>query len=155
MTSGRYPRGVSPDGGPAGSRTPSPRGSRRALLVLIGIVGAIAVGGGGAGIVLGAVTSADPQRVAVATSSEYRFLSGVWLALGLSLWWSLVRPETRAGMTRIVLIVAITGGLGRLVSLLVDGWPGAGFVSALVIELIGLPLLLWWHLRIIQCEPST
>jgi hypothetical protein len=97
---------------------------RAVLVVLLTVVGAIAVVGGGVGMVLGAVTGPEEQHVAVSTSSEYRFLSGVWLVLGVALWWSLVRPASRSAVTRVVLIAAIGGGVGRLVSLLVEGWPG-------------------------------
>ncbi len=120
--------------------------NRAVLVVLLTVVGAIAVVGGGLGMVLGAVTGPEEQYVAVSTSSEYRFLSGVWLVLGVSLWWSLVRPASRAAVTRVVLIAAIGGGVGRLVSLLVEGWPGP-FTAALAIELLALPVLLVWHVR--------
>ena len=119
---------------------------RAVLIVLLTVVGAIAVVGGGVGMVLGAVTGPEEQHVAVSTSSEYRFLSGVWLVLGLTLWWSLVRPAYRSTITRVVLIAAIGGGIGRLVSLLVEGWPGP-FAAALAIELLALPVLLVWHVR--------
>jgi hypothetical protein len=119
---------------------------RAVLVVLLTVVGAIAVVGGGVGMVLGAVTGSEEQHVAVSTSSEYRFLSGVWLVLGVALWWSLVRPASRSAVTRVVLIAAIGGGAGRLVSLLVEGWPGP-FTVALAIELLALPVLLVWHVR--------
>ncbi|WP_181437918.1 DUF4345 domain-containing protein [Curtobacterium sp. MCLR17_034] len=118
---------------------------RAVLVVLLTVVGAIAVVGG-VGMVLGAVTGPEEQHVAVSTSSEYRFLSGVWLVLGLALWWSLVQPASRVAVTRVVLIAAIGGGVGRLVSLLVEGWPGP-FTAALAIELLALPVLLVWHVR--------
>ena len=114
--------------------------------MLLAVIGAVAVAGGGAGVVLGAITGPEEQRIAVSTSSEYRFLSGVWLVLGLLLWWSLVRAASRAVVTRVVLVAAIGGGVGRLVSLLVDGWPGP-FAAALAVELLVLPVLLLWHLR--------
>lgn len=129
-----------------GERSGRATGRGRVLLVLLAGVGAIAVGGGAAGVVFGAVTGPEPQQVAVSTSSEYRFLSGAWFALGLLLWRSLRRPVPRAASTRVVLIAAIGGGLGRLVSLVADGSPGP-FVVALVIELVVLPLLLAWHVR--------
>ncbi len=116
------------------------------LFGLLILVGAIGVAGGGIGVVLGPVTGAAPQQISPSTSSEYRFLSGVWFSLGCVLWWSLRQPVARRAVTRIVVICGIAGGVGRLVSLLIDGWPGP-FIVALVVELVVLPALLWWHSR--------
>jgi hypothetical protein len=135
----------------AGSRGPA---RPLVLFMLLAIIGAIGVTGGGAGVILGAITGPEEQQIAVSTSSEYRFLSGVWLTLGLALWWSLAQPASRAVVTRVVLLGAIGGGVGRLVSLLAEGWPGP-FAIALAIELLVLPALLIWHLRALPRVPDT
>jgi len=50
------------------------------------------------------------------------------------------RPVERAIVSRLILLCAVAGGLGRLVALVADGGGGGGLlVAALGIELVVLP----------------
>lgn len=116
----------------------------RALLVLLGLV-PVATGLLG---VIGGVTL-DPTGNASSHyfDSEYRFLNGVWICVGLALWWSLRRPGPRAVVTRFLLVAMVAGGVARAVSVVTLGWPSPVFTAALGIELLVIPVLAGWHAK--------
>lgn len=121
--------------------------SETAITWALRILACVAILAGAAGLVLGPVTGPGLQSITVSTDSEYRFLSGIWLATGLVLWWSSHRPRDRTAHTRVVLLTIIAGGVGRAISLIVAGYPEPYFLAALCIELLGVPLVLYWHKR--------
>lgn len=127
---------------------------RRALLAAIAVIGAIAVGTGAFGVATGTTLAPSNGDRARFFDSEYRFVSTVWLATGLALWWSIREPARRAHVTRAVLAAIVAGGLARVVSVVAVGWPYPVFTGALVIELVGVPLLLWAHLRAYPAPPG-
>jgi len=74
--------------------------------------------------------------------------SARWLGAGLILYWTLLKPVARALVTRVVLILAATGGIARLISVAVVGWPHPVFIGTIVLELVIVPLVIWWHSRV-------
>ncbi len=120
---------------------------RRALLVVVAVIGGIAVGTGSFGVVAGTTLAPGDGDQGTFFDSEYRFTSTVWLAAGLALWWSIREPARRAAVTRTVLAVIVVGGLSRVVSVVAVGWPYPVFTAAMVIELVVIPLVLRWHVR--------
>lgn len=126
-----------------------------ALIGALAVLGLIPVATGVLGVVLGPVLGPTTPVVPVPVASEYRFLSVIWLAFGLQLWWSLRRPGERATVTRAALLVIFVGGLGRALSLARDGYPGPALTVALVIELAAVPALLLWHLRVVLPPASA
>lgn len=123
---------------------------RRMLVVVLAVLGAVAVASGLAGIVVGPAFVPGGASTTASVDSEYRFTNVFWLAAGVVLWWSLARLEERAGITRAVLTVAFLGGFARLISIGATGWPHPVFVGALVLELLVVPLVVWWHVRAIR-----
>ena len=128
--------------------------SRRALLIVLAIVGVIPVLTGAARIVGGLRFSPDDITTTPYLDSEYRFLSVWWVAAGVLLWWSLRRPGQRAVVTRFLLTVMVLGGLARLVGAVLDGLPPAPFQASMAIELLGIPALLLWHRRTFPSQPA-
>jgi Domain of unknown function (DUF4345) len=118
----------------------------RTLRVLIGVIAVVPLATGVLGIV-GGLTIGPDGEAARYFDSEYRFLNAVWLVAGLALWWSLRRPAERALVTRVVLAGTVLGGLSRLLSVAVVGWPPVEFRAAMAIELLVIPALLVWHVR--------
>ena len=45
------------------------------------------------------------------------------------------------------------GGLGRLLSMLVVGWPPAPLIAFTVLEIVGAPLFVAWHARVVNPLP--
>lgn len=120
---------------------------RRTLVVVIAVLGGVAVLSGLLGIVGGPAALPGGESVNATVDSQYRFANVFWLAAGLIVWWSLRRPERRREVTRVVLAIAAVGGVARLVSVLVTGWPHPVFVGVMVLELVVVPLVIWWHVR--------
>lgn len=81
---------------------------------------------------LPANAAADP-----ALDSQFRFLSATWFAYGLALWWVTQDLPHRIPMLNILAIAMFVGGLGRLISIVVNGMPPAPLLAFLAIELLG------------------
>lgn len=73
-----------------------------------------------------------------------------WTAAGVILWWSLRKPEQRAGVTRLLLGLAAAGGLPRLLSRARTGAPHPVFRAVTVLELVVVPAVLLWHARSVR-----
>jgi hypothetical protein len=77
--------------------------------------------------------------------SNMRFLGGVWLGLGLCVWWLVPRIASQTVLFRAVWLMIFLGGVGRLASLLMVGLPLLPFVGFTVLEIVGAPLFVWWQ----------
>ena len=51
------------------------------------------------------------------------------------------------GRRTLIVVTAVLGAVPRLVSVAVSGWPHPVFIGALVLELLVVPLVIWWHVR--------
>jgi hypothetical protein len=121
---------------------------KRVLVVFLVILGAVPVATGLLGILGGPGAAPGGAPAVASVDSEYRFVNTFWVAAGLILWWSLRKAAERALVTRVVLAIAALGGLARLISWLVVGPPHPVFIGALVLELVIVPLVIWWHSRV-------
>ena len=120
----------------------------RLLNVVLAVLGAVPVATGLLAIVGGPTVAPGGGPTTPSIDSEYRFVNVFWLAGGLVLWWTLRRASERALVTRVVLVIAATGGIARLISVLVVGWPHPVFVGTIGLELVVVPLVIWWHSRV-------
>lgn len=80
--------------------------------------------------------------------SHYRFLSGIFLAIGLTFWWCVPAIERRTAAFRILCLLIFTGGLGRGLSLVLAGPPATAHLVGLGFELVLVPILAWWQSRV-------
>ncbi|MFD2467282.1 DUF4345 domain-containing protein [Amycolatopsis silviterrae] len=124
--------------------------SRKALLATLGVLGAIPVASGLTGILGGPERAPGGAATTPSVDSEYRFVNTFWAAAGVALWWSILRPEKRAGITRVVLGTAAAGGLPRLLSARRAGAPHPVFRAATVLELAVVPGVLLWHAKVVR-----
>ena len=86
--------------------------------------------------------------------SQHRFLSGLQLAIGLGLWWCVPNLLRRAGPFRLLCLLIVAGGLGRLGAALADGFtPLIG--AAVVFELVVTPVLFFWRERVERMDPDA
>lgn len=121
----------------------------RILQVLIAVLALIPVGAGVAGIALGPRFLGADAPWPADLDSHLRFLSGVFLVVGLA-WWSCVPDIARKGpRLRLLVLMTFVGGLARLVSFVHAGPPSAGHLGGLAMELVIAPLLVLWHARIV------
>lgn len=80
--------------------------------------------------------------------SHFRYLSGIFLALGLGFASCIPGIEAKGDRFRLLGAMVVAGGLARLVALSANGVPSGGHVAGLGIELVVVPLLLAWQTRI-------
>ena len=126
--------------------------SRRRLQIATAVLGAVPVFTG----VLGMMGLGDPLYAALnlprdaTLDSNLRFFGGVWLGLGLCVWWLVPRIATQTVLFRAAWLMIALGGVGRLLSMAVVGLPLAPFVAFTALEILGAPLFIWWQHRVAQ-----
>jgi hypothetical protein len=124
--------------------------SRTFLQILTALLALVPIATGIAGIAFGPselrsfspVSTDDPQYV---LDSNYRYFSGLWLALGLFLLYTVRSIETEGSIFRLVWIAIFVGGIGRALSMFQLGMPPAPFIGFTALELVGAPLFIWWQ----------
>lgn len=80
--------------------------------------------------------------------SNLRFFGGIWLGLGLAVFWLIPRIDTETILFRVIWGMIFLGGVGRLLSILLIGMPPIPFVAFTVLELVGAPLFVIWQARL-------
>ena len=128
---------------------------KRALLVILYVLGLVPVATGLLAIIGGPGAAPGGAPAVASVDSEYRFVNVFWVGAGLILWWSLRQAAERALVTRVVLVIASLGGFARLISWAVTGPPHPVFIGTIVLELVIVPLLIWWHSRAYPVAPGT
>jgi hypothetical protein len=124
--------------------------------VTLAIFGLIAAITGLKGIVSGVTPDlGDFYRVSVSNAvegniildSNLRYFSGLWLGIGLTLFWMIPSPERQKTVFRLISGMIFIGGPGRLIPIFVFGLPSSVFVMFALLELF-FPLLILWQNRI-------
>lgn len=95
----------------------------------------------GAGWLAKAPVSAD-------LDSHFRYLSGIFLVVGIGLLSCVPAIERRTGRFRLLGAMVIVGGLARAWSLASVGPPSTGHLLGLAMELGAMPLLMVWQARV-------
>jgi hypothetical protein len=128
--------------------TPNAGREVRAMQATIAVLALLPIGAGLAGVMRGPALLGVEPGWPTDLDSHFRFLSGVFLVLGLA-WWSCIPGLADKG-PRLRLLAAATfvGGLARVASLALAGTPSTGHLAGLGMELFVVPLLVAWHLRI-------
>lgn len=80
--------------------------------------------------------------------SHFRYLSGIFLMLGIGFASCIPRIETKLPRFRLLAAMVVMGGLARALSLALVGSPSTGHLFGLVMELGVVPLLVLWQARI-------
>ncbi len=96
------------------------------------------------------------QAAPVATDldSHFRYLSGIFLALGLGFASCIPAIERKGRRLRMLGGMVIAGGLGRLWSLTQVGAPSTGHLVGLCIELGLVPVVLVWQAVVARTTSS-
>ncbi len=128
---------------------------KRILQILVAVFAVTPVLIGLAGVVYGpSFLGLDPPWP-TNLDSHFRFLCGIFLALGLG-WYSCIPDlELKTGRARLLGALTFAGGLARLLSLFVAGAPSAGHLAGLGMELVVVPLLVFWQGRIAERARET
>ncbi len=88
-----------------------------------------------------------------ATNHE-RYLSGLLLAVGLGFWSTIPHIERKAARFRLLTFVVVTGGLCRLMGVVLGDPASPAVLVALVMELGVTPALCFWQSRLLPTRPK-
>lgn len=131
--------------------TPSAvRASERRLQIALSLLGAIPVITG----VLTLMGLSDPiyadARIPAhpLLDSNLRFFGGLWLVLGLAVYWLVPRVAQETALYRVIWLMIFAGGVGRLASMVLVGLPPLPFIGFTVLEILGAPVFLAWQARV-------
>jgi hypothetical protein len=80
--------------------------------------------------------------------SNLRFFGGLWLVLGLAVYWLVPRIGEQTALFRVLWLMIFAGGIGRLVSMVFLGLPPLPFVAFTVLEVVGAPAFIVWQSRL-------
>lgn len=80
--------------------------------------------------------------------SHFRFLSGIFLAVGVMFDATIPSIERKTFLFRVAASLIVAGGAGRLVSMLTIGIPATPHIVGLVLELVVVPMLVLWQTRV-------
>ncbi|KQM61349.1 MULTISPECIES: DUF4345 domain-containing protein [unclassified Sphingomonas] len=124
----------------------TPRRERVLLQAVIALVCIVPFGASLAGILHGAAWLQPTPTTEM--DSHFRYLSGLFLGLGLGFASCIPGIERKSGRFRLLGMMVVIGGFARLLSLATVGVPPTGHMVGLCIELIVVPLLLAWQTRV-------
>jgi hypothetical protein len=118
--------------------------ARRALQAVVALASLVPLSVAAVSLVRG---PAWLGQAAIATDldSHLRYLSGIFLVLGIGFVSCIPSIERKGPRLRLLGAMVVAGGLGRLWSLLVAGVPSTGHLVGLGIELGLVPAVLVWQ----------
>jgi hypothetical protein len=90
----------------------------------------------------------DPGQAPPDLLSHYRYLSGLFLGVGIILLSCIPRIEAHTSRFRWTCAAIVLGGLARAFGLLSGDGPSAAHKIALAAELGVVPLLIFWQARV-------
>ena len=125
----------------------SPAAERRLLQIVCAFAALVPLSFGTMGVLRGAEWLA---RVPVSPDldSHFRYLSGIFLMLGIGFASCIPRIERQAPRFRLLAAMVVIGGIARALSLAEVGAPSTGHLFGLGMELSVVPLLVLWQSRI-------
>ncbi|QLC25945.1 DUF4345 domain-containing protein [Parasphingopyxis algicola] len=127
----------------------SPAGEKRLLQLAAGIACLVPIGMGAASIAIGpSILSGIGDPPVRDLDSHFRYLSGIFLILGLAFASCVPGIETKTARFRLLGAMVVAGGLARAWSAAEYGLPSEGHRFGLVMELGVVPLLILWQARV-------
>ncbi len=124
--------------------------SRKTLQTILAVIGFILVVAGLLGLVYGAADDFYSVNINksiqgnIILDSNYRFSGGLWIGLGIILLWIIPSIEKHKDVLRALSLIIFTGGIGRIISMILLGNPSILFTIFTVLELL-FPLLILWQ----------
>lgn len=117
---------------------------KRGLQIALAILSFIPLTFGVLGLVYGVGRFIAPEPATASLDSQYRFLSAVYLGVGLLIWRIIPSIEKHGWIVSTVVAAIFAGGLSRLYSAHLYGAAPPAMIAATVLEL-GSPLLILWQ----------
>lgn len=119
---------------------------RRHLQTVVAIAALAPVVVGLYGILFGPALTGD--RLGLSGDSHYRFLSGLYLGIGLLFWSTIPNIEAVGPRFRLLTLLVFVGGLSRFLGMSLTSVPSLSMLAALAAELLLAPLLCLWQWRV-------
>ena len=127
--------------------------SRVLLQFTNGVLAILTIGLAGASHLFGIdnpIYSSAELPVLPSLDSNLRFMGGMGLGLGIALLWIIPSIERQTSLYRLIWLCALAGGIGRLFSMTLVGWPPLPLILFTAVELPGVPLLIYWQFRVVH-----
>ena len=118
---------------------------KRLLQAIIAVACLVPLITGGQSILHGPGFLGHPPVIPVDLDSHFRYISGIFFAVGIGFASCVPGIETKGPRFRLLGALVIMGGLSRVVSLIAVGVPSKGHLFAFAMELGVVPLLLLWQ----------
>jgi Domain of unknown function (DUF4345) len=131
--------------------------SRRYLQIVSAVLGTIPVVTG----IIGMPGVRDPFYASAilqpspVLDSNLRFFSGVWLGLGMAMYWLIPMIDKQTVLFQALWVMVFIGGIGRLISMLALGVPPAPLIGFTALELLGAPAMIWWQTQVAARSRSS
>lgn len=122
--------------------------SKKLLQCVVALLALIPLSTGFAGVAFGPSFVLGGAPVPVDLDSHFRFLSGIFLAVGVMFYASIPSIERKSMLFRVAASLVFAGGLARLISLLAVGAPSTAHLAGLLMELAVVPMLVLWQARV-------
>ena len=100
-------------------------------------------------VLLGANVAAELLNDPV-LDSQNRFYGAIFMGYGALIFLCTTNLRQHATLFRILSGGVFLGGLARVVSIALHGVPSTPVLGLVAIERFGVPLLVWWHSRVLQ-----
>ncbi len=134
--------------------------AKRILQIILAVIGLIATMTGLWGMIVGLtdgfyeVSLGHYTQGNIILDSNLRYFSGLWLGLGLILFWLIPAIEQQKAMFRLIAGMIFIGGIGRVMSMMSLGNPSLAFIIFTLLELL-FPLLILWQNKLSSVVQQT
>ncbi|MEM0899777.1 MAG: DUF4345 domain-containing protein [Pseudomonadota bacterium] len=116
---------------------------------IVAVLALIPISAGAAGVFYGlSFPGFDVVSQNANASSHFRFLSGIFLAIGVAYWTVALAMGDWLRRFQLLAVLTVVGGLARGLSIFADGTPSTGHQMGLFMELGVAPLLLFRSTRL-------
>ncbi|SDC10144.1 protein of unknown function [Sphingomonas sp. YR710] len=126
---------------------------RRALQLTVAIACLVPLTAGSQGIIRG-VAYIRGTAVTPDLDSHFRYLSGIFLMMGIGFVTTISRIETQGARFRLLGAMVVCGGLSRALSWALVGAPSGGHKFGLMMELGVVPILMLWQARVARLHAA-
>lgn len=123
----------------------NPRVEKRLLQAIVAVACLVPLITGGWSILHGPGFLGHPPAIPVDLDSHFRYISGIFFAVGLGFASCVPGIEAKGPRFRLLGALVIAGGLSRVLSLVAVGMPSNGHLFGFAMELGVVPLLLLWQ----------
>ncbi|HEU0044039.1 DUF4345 domain-containing protein [Sphingomonas sp.] len=118
---------------------------KRLLQIVVAIACLVPLSTGGRSVLFGPGFLRGVEAVPVDLDSHFRYVSGIFFALGVAFVTCIPAIERKGARFRLLGAMVVAGGSARFLSLVTVGVPSNGHVFGLAMELGVVPLLMAWQ----------